>query len=41
MKHDYTVMKSCPECRSNDLDVDSTWCASWIQCTDCEFKLQH
>lgn len=41
MKHDYTVMKSCLECGSNDLDVDSTWCASWVQCIACEFKLQY
>lgn len=33
--------KPCPECKSTDLDVDSTWCASWVQCYDCEFKIQH
>lgn len=33
--------KPCPECKSVDLDVDSTWCASWVQCYDCEFKIQH
>ena len=33
--------KPCPECKSADLDIDSTWCASWVQCCDCEFKLQH
>jgi hypothetical protein len=33
--------KPCPECKSTDLDIDSTWCASWVQCCDCEFKLQH
>lgn len=35
------VMKPCPECGSKVLDVDSTWCAAWVQCTDCEFKLQY
>ena len=33
--------KPCPECNSEDLEVDSTWCASWVSCYDCEFKLQH
>lgn len=33
--------KPCPECNSEDLEVDSTWCASWVSCYSCEFKLQH
>lgn len=35
-------MKPCPECGSEDLELDSSAnAASWVQCRDCEFTLQH
>lgn len=34
-------LKGCPKCGSDDLEVDSTWCASWVECRDCGHKLQH
>lgn len=34
--------KPCPACGENDLEVDSAAnAASWVQCRDCEFTLQH
>lgn len=34
-------LKDCPECGSDDLEVDSTWCSSWVECSGCGHKLQH
>lgn len=33
--------KPCPECNSDDLEVDSAQGGSWVQCRECEFKVQH
>ena len=33
--------KPCHECKSTDLDIDSAQGGSWVQCCDCEFKVQH
>ncbi len=35
-------LKPCPECDSPDVAVDSNSNArqSWVECADCEYKLQ-
>lgn len=33
--------KPCPDCSSKELEVDSAQGGSWVQCLDCEFKVQY
>lgn len=33
--------KHCPECGSDDINVDSAQGGSWAQCRECEFKVKH